>query len=49
MKLRIVVFGVELARIELDLPDSPVPPPVASVATRGVKWASKHWVKGIFS
>lgn len=49
MKLSLKVFGREIATVELQLPEgeSPVESAIEEVASKGVKWMSKLWVKGM--
>lgn len=47
MKLRLVVFGLELARIELDLPEPAPALSAVPVVARGVKWLSNKWLEGM--
>lgn len=51
MKLTFRVFGFEVSTLELDLPDAETEAVelVAPVVSRGVKWLSKHWVRGMIS
>lgn len=53
MRLSFKVFGFEVASLDLELPesDSPLPvaiaEPVVGIFTKGAKWMSHQWVKAM--